>query len=74
MSRSNQLRAAVAGAVLTALAATACNSAAAGPQDGLDVTEPFDEVTRIYPPANVPRIYPPTDLPVREVPADSTGE
>ena len=26
--------------------------------------EPFDEMTRIYPPTDVPRIYPPTDLSV----------
>lgn len=73
MSTINNLRAAVIGAVLITLAATAtaCGPATAGPEDGLGVTEPFDELTRIYPPTNIPRIYPPTDLPV---PADRTGE
>jgi hypothetical protein len=73
MHTSNHLRAVVAGAVLTALAATACERAAAGLEVGLGVTEPFDEVTRIYPPTDIPRIYPPTD-PVRGVPADRAGE
>lgn len=71
MPTINNLRAAVAGAVLTTLAVTACGTATAGPEDGLGVTEPFDELTRTYPPTNIPRIYPPTDLPV---PADRTGE
>jgi hypothetical protein len=71
MSGFNHLRAAVAGAVLTALAATACDTATAGPEDDPGVTEPFEELTRIYPPTNIPRIYPPTDL---YVPADRTGD
>jgi hypothetical protein len=70
MSGFNHLRAAVAGAVLTALAATACDTATAGPEDDPGVTEPFEELTRIYPPTNIPRIYPPTDP---YVPADRTG-
>ena len=78
MPTFHHLRAAVAGAALIPLAATACGTAAAdpvdGPEDGAGVVEPFDEVTRIYPPTNIPRIYPPTDPPVRAVPADRSGE
>jgi hypothetical protein len=86
MTTITNRRAAVAGVVLTALAATACNTATANPDDSPEdspgVTEPFDP-TRIYPPTNlprvdqptsIPRIYPPTDLPVRGVPAGRTGE
>ena len=79
MSAINNLRAAVAAALLTTLAATACGSATANSDDVLDVTGQVDE-PRIYPPTDVPvreippRIYPPTDIPVREVPADNVGQ
>ena len=66
MSRINHLRAAVAAAVLTTLAATACDTASADPEDAAGDTEVFEELTRIYPPTGippVPRIYPPTDIP-----------
>ena len=74
MTTFNHIRAVVAGVVLTALAATACDTATAGPAHGPDVIEPFDEVTRIYPPTNIPRIYPPADLPARGAPTDHTGQ
>jgi hypothetical protein len=71
MPAINNLRAAIAAAVLTAFAATACGPATADPEDSTNVTEPFEELTRIYPPTNIPRIYPPTDL---HVPEDRAGE
>jgi hypothetical protein len=61
MPTINHLRAAVATAVLTTLAATACNTATAG-SDRHGVTEPSEQQTRIDAPTEVPRIYPPTDL------------
>ena len=73
MPTINHLRAAVAGAVLTAHAATACDTAAAGPEGGLGVSEPVEEMTRLYPPTKGCRRYPPTD-PVRGVPAAGAGE
>ena len=78
MSAINNLRSVAAAALLT-LAATACGTATASPEDVLDVTGQVDE-PRIYPPTDVPvreippRIYPPTDIPVREVPADNVGQ
>ena len=79
MSAINNLRSAVAAALLTTLAATACGTATASSDDGRDVTGQVDE-PRIYPPTDVPvrevppRIYPPTDVPVREVPAADVGQ
>jgi hypothetical protein len=73
MTEFNNRRTAISAAVLTALAATAFGTATAtaDQEERTHVTEPFEELTRIYPPTNIPRIYPPTDL---DVPADRTGE
>jgi hypothetical protein len=78
MSAINNLRSAAAAALLVTLAATACGTASATSEDGIDVTGQVDE-PRIYPPTDVPvrevppRIYPPTDIPVRGVPAADAG-
>jgi len=69
MSAINNLRSVAAAALLVTLAATACGTATANPDDVLDVTGQVDE-PRIYPPTDVPvrevppRVYPPTDVPV----------
>ena len=69
MSAINNLRSVAAAALLVTLAATACGTATASPEDVLDVTGQVEE-PRIYPPTDVPvrevppRIYPPTDVPV----------
>lgn len=64
MTTFNNRRTAISAAVLTALAATAFGTATAtaDQEERTSVTEPFDELTRIYPPTDIPRIYPPTDL------------
>ena len=73
MTRFDNRRTAISAAVLTALAATAFGTATAraDQEERTNVTEPFEELTRIYPPTNIPRIYPPTDL---HEPADHIGE
>jgi hypothetical protein len=65
-------RTAISAAVLTALVATAFGTATAtaDQEERTNVTEPFDELSRIYPPTDIPRIYPPTDL---YEPAEPTG-
>lgn len=64
MATFNNRRTAISAAVLTALAATAFGTATAtaDQEERTSVTEPFDELTRIYPPTDIPRIYPPTEL------------
>ena len=64
----NNVRAGLAGALLTVLAAPACGTATAGSDGARDVRDEVVE-PRTYPPTDVPvlevppRIYPPTDVP-----------